>query len=277
MKFYLIVAKGKKQGQPIPIEVDLFMIGGGKMCQLRAVHDDIGEKHCALLIRGKKVFVSDLDSGHKTIVNEDALEPGIEWPLHNGDRIEIGPLKFIVQFREKALSQRDLEEWALSCLDQRGERKVIADSPDSSGSAPGNSADYESAAGAAGAILDGLNALKGEVKGRLRISKEAGITILRVNDIYLVEESELALIRKEMQDHCHNPSMRILVDMKNVKRMSSAAAEMFSRLREWLAPFGSKIAFCRLRGEFEGMLKTYPGTQGLPLFPDKPKALAAKW
>ena len=27
MKFYLIVAKGKKQGMPIPVEIDLFLIG----------------------------------------------------------------------------------------------------------------------------------------------------------------------------------------------------------------------------------------------------------
>ena len=35
MKFYLIVAKGSKQGLPIPITVDLFLIGSDKMCQLR--------------------------------------------------------------------------------------------------------------------------------------------------------------------------------------------------------------------------------------------------
>ena len=58
MKFFLIVAKGKKQGMPIPVEVDLFLIGSGPMCQLRAVHDKIGEQHCALVIRDrKKIFI----------------------------------------------------------------------------------------------------------------------------------------------------------------------------------------------------------------------------
>ena len=45
MKFFLIVAKGKKAGLPIPIEIDLFLIGSAEECQLRAVHDDIGEQH----------------------------------------------------------------------------------------------------------------------------------------------------------------------------------------------------------------------------------------
>ena len=34
MKFFLIVAKGKKQGMPIPVEIDLFLIGSGPVCQL---------------------------------------------------------------------------------------------------------------------------------------------------------------------------------------------------------------------------------------------------
>ena len=76
MKFYLIVAKGKKHGMPIPVEIDLFLIGSGAMCQLRAVHDDIGEQHCAIVTRGRKVFVSDLDSGRPTFVNGEVLTPG---------------------------------------------------------------------------------------------------------------------------------------------------------------------------------------------------------
>jgi hypothetical protein len=65
--------------------------------------------------------------------------------------------------------------------------------------------------------------------------------------------------------------------MKNVKRMSSPAAEMFANFRGWLRPKGSRMAMCRLRPEFEQMFKAYPVTQDMPLFGEKPKALAAKW
>jgi hypothetical protein len=37
------------------------------------------------------------------------------------------------------------------------------------------------------------------------------------------------------------------------------------------------MAVCRLRPEFESMLRAYPVTQDLPIFAEKPKALAAKW
>lgn len=274
MKFYLIVAKGKKQGMPIPVEVDLFLIGSGPVCQLRAVHDEIGEQHCAIVTRGRKVFVSDLDSGRPTFVNGEVLTPGVEWPLHPRDILDVGPLKFMVQYREKSLSQRDLEEWALSCLDQSEGRKQEFDRM---GGDDFHSEQYEAAASAAAAILDGLNAQRGVVKGRLRISREGAITIVRVNDTYLVEDAELALMKHELHEHLDGPNLRVLVDLKNVKRMSSQAAEMFANLRSWLRPKGSRLAFCRMRPEFEQMLRAYPVSKDLPVFTEKPKALAGKW
>ncbi len=45
MKFYLIVSRGHKQGMPIPITIDLFLLGADKMCQLR--NRNLGPKQCA--------------------------------------------------------------------------------------------------------------------------------------------------------------------------------------------------------------------------------------
>jgi len=273
MKFFLIVAKGKKQGMPIPIEIDLFLIGSGTVCQLRAEHESIGEQHCALVTRGRKVFITDLDSGQPTFVNGELLAPGIEWPLHPLDILEIGPLKFMVQYREKPLSQRDLEEWALKCLDQNsGRKKELIRQEDEF-----HSKQFEAASNAAAAILDGLNAQRGEVKGHLRVSREGMITLVRVNHVYLVEPSELALVKHELYEQLDHTNLRVLMDMKNVKRMSSQAAEMFAALRIWLRPKGSRMAFCRLRPEFESMFKGYQVTRDMPMFREKPKALEAKW
>ncbi len=275
MKFYLIVAKGKKQGLPIPIEVDLFVIGSDKSCQLRAIHDDIGEQHCALVMRGRKVFVRDMNSGHHTIVNGDALSDSEEWPLHAGDLIEVGPLSFMIQYREKEMSKKDLEEWALKCLDLDSSRKITA--MDRLEAATAESKKMDDASSAAGAILDRLQAQRGIVKGRLRISREAGVTIVRVNDAFLVEEAELALVKKELHDNLNRPNLKIMLDLKNVRRMSSAAADMFGELVIWLRPFGSRLSMCRLRPDIQEMLKTFPATQHIPYFPDKAAGLAGHW
>ncbi|HVK14693.1 MAG TPA: FHA domain-containing protein [Gemmataceae bacterium] len=274
MKFFLIVAKGKKAGLPIPIEIDLFLIGSGEECQLRAVHDDIGEQHCAIVTRDRKVFVSDLGSGHHTLVNGEPIEPGQEWPLHSKDMLEVGPLKFMIQYREKALSQRDMEEWALSCLDQNQERKAEFSRR---ASEEFHSEEFEKASSAAAAILDGLNAQRGVVVGRLRISRDGSITVVRINDVYLVEDAELAMLKRELQENLKGANLRVLIDMKHVRRMSSQAAVMFGEVRRWVGRAGGRMAVCRLRPDFHTVMAAHPGTHDIPIFDEKPKALAGKW
>jgi hypothetical protein len=216
MKFFLIVAKGTKQGLPIEINVDLFLIGSDRMCQLRK--DKLGTKHCAIVNREDKVFIRDMDSGQSTLVNGSVMPGGEEWPLHAGDRIAVGPLEFLIQFREQGLSGKDLEEWAMRCLDsQKGvpteDDEFVSDK-------------YRTAASAADSIIKKLNAMKGDVQGRLRIGSEQGITIVRFNDAMLVEEAEIALIKKELCEALNKPNMRVLLDLKNVRRLSSSAVVM---------------------------------------------------
>src|SRR5262245_16379743 len=160
MKFYLIVASGKHQGLPIPIEIDLFLIGSDKLCQLRSQLPGIGTQHCALVTRERKVFIRDMGSTEPTMVNDETVPEHSEWPLHAGDKIKVGPLEFMIQFREKPLSQRDLEEWALRCLDEgtKGQRRHVVDELELAANAKSHSLDASSAAAA---ILDRLNAQRG--------------------------------------------------------------------------------------------------------------------
>ncbi len=274
MKFYLIVAKGKKQGMPIPITVDLFLIGSDNVCQLRTKVPDVGAQHCALVTRERKVFVRDLNSGEPTLLNGSLVPPGEEWPLHAGDRLEIGPLEFMLQFREKPLSQRDLEEWALRCLDQTAMREF--DDPDEAICTPLRP-QADNPAQAAASILDRLQARRGLVKGRLRIGRDEGVMHVRFNDVYLVEESEIALVRKELQENLGHANLRVLLDCKNVKRMSTTAVAMIDELYTWLKPWGSTLALCRVRPELAGILSKLTLKNNIPHFRDKHAAMAARW
>jgi anti-anti-sigma regulatory factor len=265
MKFYLIVAKGRKQGMPIPITVDLFLVGSDKICQLRK--RSLSPKHCAFVTRSKKVFVRDMEGGEMTIVNGTVVPPGAEWPLHSGDRITVGTLEFMIQFREHAVAQKDMEEWAMRCLDLQ--KAVEVDDAFVSSK-------YRSAASAAQSIFAQLDAMKGEVKGRLRISVERGITIIRFNDPMLIDESEIAMIKSELCSNLNKASLRVLLDLKNVRRISSAAVLMLTDLSRWLRPWGSTLAFCRIREEVEsamGMLRV----ENVPIFKDRKTAMTSKW
>jgi hypothetical protein len=268
-KFYLIVASGKHKGLPIPITVDLFMIGSAKMCQLRSKLPGVAEEHCALVTREKKIFVQDMNSGEPTMLNGEMVSPGEEWPVHAGDRLEVGPLGFMIQFREKALSGKDLEEWAAKCLDVATEKELFDDEADAFHQ-------HTTASDAAASIIDRLQAQRGLVMGRLRIGRDSGVTTVRFNDAILVDEGEIAMIKKELCDNLRRPNLRVLLDCKNVVRMSTAAVKMIEEVYTWLKPWGSNMAMCRVRKELQGIMTTMD-VKKIPVYSDKREAIEARW
>jgi anti-anti-sigma regulatory factor len=269
MKFYLIVTKGKKQGMPIPISVDLFLIGSDRICQLRK--RTLGKRHCAFVTRDKKVFVRDMDSGQPTIVNGAAIPAGAEWPLHAGDRVSLGNLEFMIQYRESTGNQKDLEEWAVNCLEAQAEHEIDdLFNPDKFRASV-------TAAGAAQSILDQLDAMKGYVKGRLRIGHERNVTTVRISDVKLVDESEIALVKRELCDNLNKPNLRVLLDLKNIRKLSSAAVVMLAEVYRWLKPWGSTMAVCRLRPELESAMALLLVDEKIPVFKEKTDAIHATW
>lgn len=265
MKFYLIVAKGSKKGMPIPITIDLFLIGSDRMCQLRK--ESLPPKHCALVTRDQKVFLRDMDGGAATVVNGQIVPSGQEWPLHAGDCIEVGPLSFMIQYREKPLSQKDLEEWAAHCLD--GDAAKAYQEYDEFHKAT-------TASQAAQSIIDKLALIRGVVQGRLRIGVEAGVTAVRINDRQVVDESEIALIKQELCDKLGRPNLRVLIDLKNVRRLSTAGVLMLGEVHRWLRHRGSSMSFCRIHPDIAAMIATL-NHEAIPQYRDKRAALLATW
>lgn len=268
-KFYLIVAKGKHKGMPVPITVDLFMIGTAKMCQLRSKVEGVGEEHCSLVVRERRIFVRDMASGFPTTLNGELVPPGQEWPMHPGDKLDVGPLEFVVQFQEKALSGRDLEEWAARSLDVTTDQELFDEDADAFHKST-------NASEAAASIIDQLQAMKGLVKGRLRIGREAGIITVRFNDTQMVDEGEIALIKKELCDNLSKNNLRVLLDCKNLRRVSSSGVKMLGEVYTWLKGWGSNMAMCRVRPELIPIFTTLDLAR-IPVFPDKKVAVDARW
>jgi len=268
MKFYLIVAKGKRQGEPVEVTADLYLIGSEKICQMRATH--LAPKHCAIVRRDGKVFVRDMGSGEATFVNDEVIVQGDEWPLHAGDRLAFGKFEFVVQFQEQALSRKDLEEWAATCLDVARDVEYISEDEDSEFLKP------TTASAAAQNIIDKLSAQKGEVVGRLRVGFEYGITTVRFNDPMMVEEAEISHIRKELWDHINRANLRVLLDCKNLRRISTSGVIMLRDVHKRLQSLGSTMALCRLREDVKPILSVLDA-DNLPVFPDKRTAILAKW
>ena len=236
------------------------------MCQLRSPH--LAARHCALVTRDDKVFLRDFDGGQPTYLNEEPMPPGAEIRVHAGDLIGVGPLEFIVEFGETELSQTDEEEWSATSLDSGGIGTVLDEVE--------HSYRADNAQQAAAQILDKLTILKGVVKGRLRISREYGMLVVRFHDDVIVDAAEIAHIERELRDSLAMPNQRIILDFKNVDRLSSRAVVMIRDLIGWLGIRGSKLVICRIQPEIQAVIATLLSTP-ITVFPDKETAFTEKW
>jgi len=96
MKLSLVVqTAGKSEGKIIPITLAQFVIGRDPDCQLRPASALISKRHCALLVRGGKVFIRDFDSTNGTFVNNEPVKG--ERELRHQDKLKAGPLLFEVR------------------------------------------------------------------------------------------------------------------------------------------------------------------------------------
>lgn len=101
MKFSLIVrTPGKMEGKAIPITLSQFLIGRDKQCQLRPASPVVSNRHCALQVREERAFVRDFESTNGTFVNDQSVKG--EQELHDGDRLQVGPMLFEVRLEKTA-------------------------------------------------------------------------------------------------------------------------------------------------------------------------------
>jgi pSer/pThr/pTyr-binding forkhead associated (FHA) protein len=95
MKLSLIVmTAGKSAGKAIPITLSQFIIGRDPQCHLRPASPMISKRHCAVLVKGGKVFIRDFDSTNGTFINNDQVKG--EREIKNEDVLKVGPLEFKV-------------------------------------------------------------------------------------------------------------------------------------------------------------------------------------
>ena len=101
MKLALVVmTPGKMEGKAIPITLSQFVIGRDPQCHLRPASPIISKRHCAVLVRGEKVFVRDFESTNGTFVNDQPVKGEVE--LQNADVLKVGPIAFAVNVEPSA-------------------------------------------------------------------------------------------------------------------------------------------------------------------------------
>jgi predicted component of type VI protein secretion system len=98
MKLMLVMTTpGKWAGTPVPVLRSPFVIGQEPGCHLRARSPTVGARHCALLVRDDRVFVSPLGD-NPAFVNDQRVET--EREVHNQDCLKVGCATFTVRLEQ---------------------------------------------------------------------------------------------------------------------------------------------------------------------------------
>src|SRR3984893_6832663 len=91
MKVNLVVlTPGSSQGKKIPVNRTPFLIGRDPKCHLRPSSPMVSGQHCIILVKQRKLYVSDAGSTNGTFLNEMRVDKEME--MHHADRLRIGPL-----------------------------------------------------------------------------------------------------------------------------------------------------------------------------------------
>jgi predicted component of type VI protein secretion system len=99
MKVRLTIQHDKANVKTVVLHSDA-LIGRSTECNLRVASGQVSRKHCKLLVRNDRVAVVDLGSSNGTILDGEYLEPNLETEVRAGGELEIGPVRFIVNYDE---------------------------------------------------------------------------------------------------------------------------------------------------------------------------------
>jgi predicted component of type VI protein secretion system len=112
MDVRLVLEKGKSRARLVHLRSEETIIGRRHDCDLRILSSQVSRRHCLLSIHDGYLTVEDLDSVNGTLVNGKRVAG--KQPLRPGDRLEVGPLRFTVEYEitQDALDRLEKEEAA---------------------------------------------------------------------------------------------------------------------------------------------------------------------
>jgi pSer/pThr/pTyr-binding forkhead associated (FHA) protein len=120
MEVNLVVQNGPSRTRKIQVRNSEALVGRRRGCQVRIPSADVSRSHCRLSVQDGYVTVEDLDSFNGTFLNGDRVSS--VQPVRPGDRLEVGPVAFVVEY--------ELTKTALRALNQRFPARVSGSAAD---------------------------------------------------------------------------------------------------------------------------------------------------
>jgi anti-anti-sigma factor len=268
------VQAGGHAGQKIPIDVPEFVIGRALNCHLRPHSLLVSRMHAAIQRRGERVFVRDLETRNGTLHNGRLLRSA-EAELSDGDRIQIGPLIFIVRITPRDRNgngevhhngrpkvEETVADWLL------GEEAADPGSPTSFDLGP------HRASGEAPLAVD-LQPVRAE---HLRYEAIQDVLVITVLTPDLDDERTVGPVRSELTGVLERlQPRRVVLSLEQVTHLSGRAAVMLLAHAQHLARDGAALRLCHIR---PGVMATLEDTHASMLikgYPTVDEAVLAAW
>lgn len=102
MSLRLRIVQGRPHGQQLCFSRGEYLFGRGAECHVRPNSEWVSRQHCLLRVTADAAWIRDLGSRNGTLINGARLVS--EHSLRPGDRVEVGPLVFEVQFEGDSIS-----------------------------------------------------------------------------------------------------------------------------------------------------------------------------
>jgi anti-anti-sigma factor len=259
---WLIVQMGSSKGRPISVAGTTFLIGRSHDCQLRLRSPMVSKLHAAIERREGRIFLKDLGSTNGTIVNGRLLRSK-EAEIHDGDRIQIGPvvatLATAAQREGGAKVEEQVAEWLHPSVPSSGTEPIDALETAVIPTSGGESAE----AGPDAQI-------------KLEIIQDTLIVTPIVGD--LESESMIELLRAHLHAlYERSAPRRVVVNLEYVAHLSGQAIGVLLAHHLRLDRSGGALRICQARARIMAVMHQVRLTMLVECHPTLDEAVLAAW
>ncbi len=125
MLFRLVIEKNGKRSKVVELRADSARIGRAHGNEIRIPSADVSRRHCQLRADDGLLRVVDLESVNGTYLNGDLLTG--EAVVRPGDRLEVGPITFVVEYEPTPEAVERLQEMDYEVLVEDSLEAVAAE------------------------------------------------------------------------------------------------------------------------------------------------------
>ncbi len=257
---WLIVQMGGSKGRPISVAGTTFLIGRSRDCQLRLGSTMVSKLHAAIERREGRNFLKDLGSTNGTMLNGRLLRSK-EAEIHDGDRIQIGPVIATVSTAAQREGGAKVEEQVAEWLHPSGPASQSIDALET----------------AVIPTTGGENAEAGpDAQIKLEIIQDTLVVTPVVGE--LESESMIELLRSHLQAlYERSAPRRVVVNLEYVAHLSGQAIGVLLAHHLRLDRSGGALRICQARARIMAVMHQVRLTMLVECHPTLDEAVLAAW